>query len=84
MKCSYTFPLVCLCPVDPKVQDSYRVTVRACRMVQVEHLLEAAEKYRGRVIFQEKLTAELAKELKAEVETLGRHSGVETVCVCGR
>lgn len=76
--CEYSFNLVCLCPVNPKTIDNYAVKVTTNRMIQVEHLLEVANQFQDRVIFQEHLTQELAKRLKATVETIGRHSGVAT------
>lgn len=76
--CEYSFNLVCRCPVNPKTVDSYAVKVTVRRMIQVEHLLEVANQYQDRVIFQERLTQELAKRLRATVETTGRHSGVAT------
>lgn len=83
MNCEYTLPLVAICPVDGVTVDAYRVTVRTDRMVRVEELLLVLKRFEHAVIFQEDLTAKLAAELGAEVETLGRHSGVETRCVCG-
>lgn len=74
--------MVCLCPADNKTVDSYRVTVSTDRMILVEDLLRDAKQFEGRAIFQEELTEKLASLLKARIETVGRHSGVETRCVC--
>lgn len=84
MVCEYTFPLVCRCPVDPKTVDSYTVKVTANRMIQVEELLEVAKTFEDRVVFQEDLTCQLSRAIRATVETTGRHSGVATRTVCGK
>jgi hypothetical protein len=82
MVCEYVLPLVCRCPVDSTVVDSYTVTVTAAGMIRVEDLVAELDKYRDRVIFQEDVTRALANALGARVETVGSHSGVKTRCVC--
>lgn len=69
------------CPVDLK-PDHYEVVVECSCVVKVEDILAAAERLKGRRIFQEALTQELARLLGAKVTTTGYHSGVKTICEC--
>lgn len=82
MTCEYSLDAKALCPVDGK-PDVYRVFVRASRTIPVEEILSAVAKYAGEKVFQETLTAALHRDLAAEVETVGYHSAVRTVVVCG-
>lgn len=82
MKCEYSLWVHCVCPVDKK-PDVYRVTVRSRRTIPVEEILKAAKAMENTPQFQEQLTEELHRILAAEVESVGHHSGVRCVCVCG-
>lgn len=83
MTVSYELTVNALCPADDK-PDTYETTVRANQTIPVEAILAAAAKYRGQKLFQEDLTADLARTLGAEVETVGWHSGVRVVCNVGQ
>lgn len=67
------------CPVDGK-RDKYRVTVKVARVLKVEDILAAVAELTAGPVFQEDLTVRLAQKLAAAVKTVGRHSGVKTVC----
>lgn len=82
MRCEYTLEVRGVCPVD-KGGDVYTVTVRSRRTVMVEAILAAVEKFTGEHRTQEDLTDRLSRELGAEVESVGWHSGVFTRVVCG-
>lgn len=77
MKVEHELEIAARCPVDDQ-PDVYRCTVRARRVIPVEAILKAAEVLRGRKVYQEELTRELHRELAADVETVGWHSGVMT------
>jgi hypothetical protein len=70
------------CPED-NGRDDYQLIIRSFRPVPVEIILDAVRKYESRLIFQENITAELARDLGAEVTTIGYHSGVKTTCCAG-
>lgn len=82
MKVEHSLEVVALCPVD-SLPDVYRLTVRAARVIKVEDILAAAQKLATEKLYQEDLTQRLHRELACEVETVGYHSGVRTVVVCG-
>jgi NADPH-dependent 7-cyano-7-deazaguanine reductase QueF len=82
MRVEYTLEVTALCPADDRL-DVYAVTVRATRTIPVEDILKAAAGFRERKVFQEELTAEFHRALTAEVESVGWHSGVRTVCTVG-
>jgi hypothetical protein len=82
MKVEYELDVKAVCPVDDK-PDVYLCTVRSNRTIPVEEILATAERYNRSKVFQEDLTASLCRDLQAEVETIGSHSGVRTRCVCG-
>lgn len=82
MLCEYRLEVVGGCPVD-RGGDVYTVTVRSRRTVMVEDIHAAAKKYTTEHRTQEDLTDLLARELGAEVESVGWHAGVHTRVVCG-
>lgn len=82
MRVEHTFEVVATCPVD-EAGDVYRVTVRCGRVVLVEDIWAAVKKLNEKPTTQEQFTQNLHRELAAEVETLGWHSGVTTRVVCG-
>lgn len=82
MKVEHKLSVASLCPVDNR-RDLYTLFVRTNRVVKVEDILEAVEKSTKKPIFQENLTAALAKVLGCEVETQGWHGEVFTTVVCG-
>lgn len=82
MLVEHTLEVVATCPVD-KAGDCYTVKVRCRRVIFVEKILEAVKKLNEKPVTQEQFTEALSRELAAEVETLGWHSGVLTRAVCG-
>lgn len=81
MRVEHTLTVIARCPVNDAV-DVYEVVFRLARMVKVEHLLEAVDKYRDTKAYQEHITQQLADEFQCEVETRGWHSSVRTMVVC--
>lgn len=77
MNCRYTTNAICICPVDGTL-DVYRVKIESPTIIKVEAINEAVAALREQKIFQEDLTATLAKSLGASVRTEGSHSGVFT------
>lgn len=77
MICRYETRLVAACPVDDK-PDVYDVTFESADTIPVERILEAMQPYAERKAYQEDITAELARELKCHVTSVGYHSGVKT------
>lgn len=69
------------CPVD-RQPDHYEAVIECSRVLKVEDILAAVERLKGRRIFQEALTQELARAIGAKVTTTGYHSGVKTICEC--
>lgn len=82
MKVQHRLQMKAICPVDQR-PDCYEMLVRAQRLVKVEDILTAVAKVTTEATYQEDLTQALSRELAAEVETRGWHSGVETVVICG-
>lgn len=82
MRNEYRFEMKGKCPADDR-GDVYSVVVRASRVITVEEILEAASRLSLKPAYQEDMTLALHRELQAEVETRGWHSGVLVVCVCG-
>jgi len=82
MQVTHTLQVTARCPVDG-LPDVYTLTVRTSRVVTVEAILEAAAHVRDLLVYQEDLTQRIHRELACEVETVGDHSGVRTVVVCG-
>lgn len=82
MRVEHTLEVVALCPVDG-LPDVYTVTIRAARVIKVEDILAATEKFVGEAFFQEELTQIIHRALACYVETIGYHSGVRTRVVCG-
>lgn len=81
MLVEHTLQITALCPVDESV-DIYTCTVRSDRIIPVEDILAAVRPLQTEKIFQEQLTLRLHKQLRASVETLGLHSGVQTRVLC--
>lgn len=77
MICKYETRIVAACPVDDK-PDVYDATFISDDTVQVERILEAVAKYATEKAYQEVITADLARELRCRVITVGYHSGVKT------
>lgn len=82
MLVEHTLEVVATCPVD-KAGDCYTVRVRCRRVIFVEAIWAAVKKLNAAPVTQEEFTERLARELAAEVETVGYHSGVLTRVVCG-
>lgn len=82
MQVEHSFEVVATCPVD-QAGDMYQVTVRCGRVIFVEAIWAAVKKLNEKPTTQEQFTQNLHRELAAEVETLGWHSGVRTRVTCG-
>lgn len=78
--CRYELQIAAACPVDDK-GDVYDATFESGDTIQVERILEAVAKYATRKAFQEVVTAELARDLRCRVVTVGYHSGVKTTVI---
>ena len=65
------------CPIDQTI-DIYRVTVETWKTIPVETILDFARALEDAEMFQEDITAHLAKELGCSVSLIGTHSGVTT------
>lgn len=77
MICKYETRIVAACPVDDK-PDVYEATFISDDTVQVERILEAVAKHATEKAYQEIITADLARQLRCRVITVGYHSGVKT------
>lgn len=77
MICKYEITIVAACPTDSK-PDIYEATFISDKVIMCEAILDAIKPYATEKIYQERLTAELARELKCRVSTVGHHSGVKT------
>lgn len=77
MRCSYSLMVRCRCPVDD-LTDTYDVTIDSATTIKVEDILEITKPLASTKMFQEDLTAALARALGARVVTIGYHSGVLT------
>ena len=77
----HSLTITAACPVDQK-PDRYEAVVECTRVVKVEDILSAVQRFTAAPMFQEELTQELARVLGAKVTTTGFHSGVKTVCEC--
>jgi hypothetical protein len=82
MRVSHEFELKGRCPQDG-CPDFYACVVRVSRVLWVEDIAAACADLQDRPRCQEELTAELAKRLGAEVETVGWHGRFKTTVVCG-
>ena len=80
MKCTYDTRIVAACPVDDR-PDVYEVTLESDGTIEVERILAAIARYATEKKFQEDITAELARELRCNVRTVGWHSGVKTTVI---
>ena len=58
--------------------DVYEAVFEAPRTIAVEAIIAAISRYGERRMFQEDITAELARELRCRVTTVGYHSGIKT------
>jgi hypothetical protein len=80
MICRYSLTIRCACPVD-ELSDVYQSEFESAVTIKVEDILEAVRPFESGRMFQEDLTASLARTLGCKVTTRGYHSGVETVIV---
>jgi hypothetical protein len=77
MICRYETRILAACPADG-LPDVYEATFISDDTIQCERILEAVAKYATEKMFQEQITADLARELRCKVITVGYHSGVKT------
>lgn len=86
MKVTHRLVVTATCPTTG-LRDVYDVavtTVRPAGLLLVEDILEAADALTAKPIFQEELTRCLARDLDAQVTTVGRHLNiVETTVEAG-
>lgn len=80
MLCRYYLTIKCACPVDG-LSDVYEAEFESATVLKVEDILEAARPFESGQMFQEDLTASLARTLACRVTTTGYHSGVKTVVI---
>lgn len=80
MECRYETRIVAACPVDSK-PDVYEATFESDDTIRCEAILDAIGKYATEKAYQEVITAELARELRCRVTTIGYHSGVRTTVI---
>lgn len=76
MKVAYELRVQCNCPVDGR-GDVYDVTIVSDRTIFCEKINEVTAALSSERIPQEELTDRLHRELRAEVTTVGWHSGVK-------
>lgn len=77
MICKYETTIVAACPSDGK-PDVYEATFISDDTIMCERILEATRGWATVKAFQETMTADLARELRCKVITVGYHSGVKT------
>lgn len=70
----------CRCPVD-NMPDIYEAEFENSSTIKVEDILSVTRSLEGGKMFQEDLTASLARALSCKVTTTGYHSGVKTVVI---
>lgn len=80
MICTYSLTIRCACPVDD-LPDVYQVVFESTATIKVEDIIEAVGQFEVRKLFQEDLTASLARTIGCKVTTSGFHSGVKTTVV---
>lgn len=77
MNCRYETKIVAACPRDSK-PDVYDAIFESDDTIEVERIIAAIAKFQTEQAFQEVITADLARELRCRVVTVGYHSGVKT------
>jgi hypothetical protein len=77
MICTYQTRIVAACPVDDK-PDVYDATFISDDTIRCEDILAAVARYATEKAYQEIITADLSRELRCRVITVGFHSGVKT------
>lgn len=80
MRCIYETRIVAACPVDGKA-DIYDATFESDNTIRCEAIIEAVGRYATEKAYQEAITADLARDLRCKVTTVGYHSGVKTTVV---
>lgn len=80
MICRYETRIVARCPVDGG-HDVYEATFESDDTIRCEDILAAVGKYATEALYQERITAALARDLRCKVTTIGYHSGVKTTVV---
>jgi hypothetical protein len=80
MICRYSLTIKCACPVD-ELSDVYEAEFESAATIKVEDILEAVRPFEAGQMFQEDLTASIARTLGCKVTTTGYHSGVKTVVI---
>lgn len=77
LEVTYQFEVCARCPVDGSL-DVYSASLSIDYQIDVEDILAHAALFEQKSIYQEDLTQELSNHYKAEVSTIGTHSGVTT------
>lgn len=81
MKCTYELKMKARCPSNPQITDEYDVVVDVDRMIVVEELLATLGHYLEEAIYQEDITARLARKFNCKFTLTGYHSGIKTTCI---
>lgn len=77
----YEFEIRAVCPIHSELIDVYQVSISTDDILPVEQIVEFVKRYKGKQIFQEALTLEIATGLGVHVKTVGIHSGVKVTSV---
>lgn len=80
MICRYETKIVAACPVDAG-PDLYDATFESDDTIRCEDIVAAVGKYANEKAYQEAITADLARQLRCKVTTVGYHSGVKTTVI---
>ncbi len=80
MQCRYETKIVAACPVDSK-PDVYDAVFESDDTIRCEDILAAVGRFATEKAYQEAITADLARDLRCKVTTVGYHSGVKTTVV---
>lgn len=80
MICRYETEIVAACPVDSK-PDVYAATFESGDTIRCEDIIAAIGRYATEKAYQEAITANLARDLRCKVTTVGYHSGVKTTVI---
>jgi hypothetical protein len=78
--CRYETRIVAACPVDDR-PDVYDVTFEAAGTIPCEEIVAAVARFADRKVYQEDITAGLARDLRCKVTTVGFHSGIKTTVI---
>lgn len=82
MRCHYELKVRARCPVEPSREDAYDFIIESESMIEVEKINAFMEKNAwDKEVFQEVLTENCADHLRAQVTSIGWHSGIKVTCI---